>query len=95
MKSLHYAVHMNVFVVPQVSNQAGDKLVESIMLDYIMQLVARQGKVWTQSDHASKYMDGTSPVLSNLHTNITLETASDALTKVGKHAMLNIACVHS
>ena len=58
MKFLHYHVHMNVFVVPQVSNQAGDKLVESIMLDYIMQLVARQGKVWTQSDHASKYMDG-------------------------------------
>ena len=28
------------------------------MLDYIFSLLARQGKVWTESDHANKYMDG-------------------------------------
>ena len=31
---------------------------ESIVLDYLLALVARQGKVWTESDHADMYMDG-------------------------------------
>lgn len=31
---------------------------ESIIMDYLFQLVARQGTVWSESDHANKYMDG-------------------------------------
>jgi len=44
--------------VLQVSSQAGDKLMESIMLEYMLGLVARQGQVWSESDLANKYMDG-------------------------------------
>ncbi|XP_052805907.1 uncharacterized protein LOC128235194 isoform X3 [Mya arenaria] len=53
----HYDTKVMRRELKEVSSHAGDKLIESIMLDYIMQLVARQGKVWTESDHASKYMD--------------------------------------
>jgi len=31
---------------------------ESIMLEYMLGLVARQGQVWSESDLANKYMDG-------------------------------------
>ena len=33
---------------------------ESIMLDYLLSLVARQGTVWSESDHADMFMDGKS-----------------------------------
>jgi hypothetical protein len=42
----------------QVSSQAGDRLMESIMLDYILNLVSRQGNVWGESEYANKFMDG-------------------------------------
>ncbi|XP_052253861.1 uncharacterized protein LOC127860095 isoform X2 [Dreissena polymorpha] len=54
-----------------VSKQAGDRLMESIMLDYLLQLVARQGHVWTESDHANKYMDD---VMNNILMEKLLET---------------------
>ncbi|XP_063439535.1 uncharacterized protein LOC134720903 isoform X2 [Mytilus trossulus] len=41
----------------EVAKQAGDKLQESILLDYILSMVASQGRVWSQSDHANKYLD--------------------------------------
>ena len=28
------------------------------MLDYLLSLVARQGTVWSESDHADMFMDG-------------------------------------
>ncbi|KAK3588818.1 hypothetical protein CHS0354_028467 [Potamilus streckersoni] len=41
----------------EVSNQAGEKLIDSFMLEYLITLVARQGYVWTESDYANKLMD--------------------------------------
>lgn len=48
---------MSYHYILQVSSQAGDQLMESIVIDYLLQLMARQGKVWTESDHANKLMD--------------------------------------
>ena len=45
-------------IIIQVSKHAGDKLIESIILDYLLSTVARQGHVWTESDHADMAMDG-------------------------------------
>lgn len=41
----------------EVAKQAGDKLQESVLLDYILSLIASQGRVWSESDHANKYLD--------------------------------------
>ncbi|XP_041372596.1 uncharacterized protein LOC121385871 [Gigantopelta aegis] len=49
-----------------IRHQAGDKLVDSFCLEYLLSLVSRQGRVWTESDFASKYLD-------DLMTNLLLE----------------------
>lgn len=42
----------------QISKKAGDRLMESICLEYLLSLISRQGKVWNESDHANKFLDG-------------------------------------
>ncbi|XP_060552983.1 uncharacterized protein LOC132714204 isoform X5 [Ruditapes philippinarum] len=53
----HYDTKVLRRELKEVSSQAGDRLMESIMLDYILNLVSRQGNVWGESEYANKFMD--------------------------------------
>ncbi|KAL5019724.1 hypothetical protein ScPMuIL_002616 [Solemya velum] len=53
----HYDSQIVRRELKEVSHQAGDKLIDSVCMDYLISLISRQGIVWTESDHANKHMD--------------------------------------
>nr|XP_022326581.1 uncharacterized protein LOC111126331 isoform X1 [Crassostrea virginica] len=53
----HYDTKIEKKELKEISKKAGDKLMESICLEYLLSLISRQGKVWNESDHANKYLD--------------------------------------
>ena len=40
------------------------------MLDYLLSLVARQGTVWSESDHADMFMDGRSSLSQSIRLTV-------------------------
>ena len=42
----------------QVSKKAGGLLADSLLMGYMLSVISRQGKIWTQDDHANRYLDG-------------------------------------
>ncbi|XP_048776948.2 uncharacterized protein LOC125681077 isoform X2 [Ostrea edulis] len=53
----HYDTKIEKRELREVSKKAGDKLMESLCLEYLLSLISRQGKVWNESDHANRYLD--------------------------------------
>ena len=43
--------------IKEVKALTGDKLIDSLCLDYLLALTARQGKIFTQGEHANKLFD--------------------------------------
>ncbi|KAL4228739.1 hypothetical protein ACF0H5_011782 [Mactra antiquata] len=81
----HYDTKVMKRELKEVSSQAGDKLMESIMIDYLLTLLARQGNVWTESDHANKFMDDMiSSVLLDKMFNVTVHRRKTVKNKPTK-----------
>ncbi|XP_071111289.1 uncharacterized protein [Haliotis cracherodii] len=53
----HYDSKITRREMKSVKEKAGDRLVESLCLDYLLSLISRQGKVWTESDFANRFVD--------------------------------------
>ncbi|XP_048258055.1 uncharacterized protein LOC124113541 isoform X2 [Haliotis rufescens] len=53
----HYDSKITRREMKSVKEMAGDRLVESLCLDYLLSLISRQGKVWTESDFANRFVD--------------------------------------
>lgn len=53
----HYDTKIEKKELREISNKAGDRLMESICLEYLLSLISRQGKVWNESDLANKFLD--------------------------------------
>ena len=52
--------------IRQVRRDLGDKVLDSLQLDYLLLLFAKQGRIWTETEHIDKQLDGesvTSPKL--------------------------------
>ena len=45
-------------LISQVSKVASDRMMEGFILDNVLLLISRQGKVWGENDHYNKIMDG-------------------------------------
>ena len=44
--------------IRQVRRDLGDKVLDSLQLDYLLLLFAKQGRIWTETEHIDKQLDG-------------------------------------
>ena len=42
----------------QVTKKANGQLADSLLMGYMLSVIARQGKIYSQDDHADRYLDG-------------------------------------
>ncbi|XP_012935277.1 uncharacterized protein LOC101850543 isoform X2 [Aplysia californica] len=53
----HYDTKVMRREFKEVSMQAKNKLADVVIMEYILNLMSQQGKLWTEADHHNKYLD--------------------------------------
>lgn len=80
----------------EISKKAGDRLMESICLEYLLSLISRQGKVWNESDHANKFLDDVIlNILVGQYTNVIINRektfSNQSLKKLHEKVVSDVA----
>nr|KAG5705384.1 hypothetical protein BaRGS_011156 [Batillaria attramentaria] len=53
----HYDNKVTKRELREVTKKANGQLVDSLFMGYLLSVIARQGKLWTQDDHANRLLD--------------------------------------
>ncbi|KAK2170134.1 hypothetical protein LSH36_4g11046 [Paralvinella palmiformis] len=53
----HYSNKVRSRDIRQIKKNSGEKLQDSLSLDYLLAYIARQGDLWTEGEHANKLLD--------------------------------------
>lgn len=92
----HYDTKIEKKELREISKKAGNRLLESICLEYLLSLISRQGKVWNESDHANKFLDDVIlNILVSQYTNVIINRektiSNQSLKKLHEKVVSDVA----
>eukprot|EP00105_Crassostrea_gigas_P016646 XP_011434107.1 PREDICTED: uncharacterized protein LOC105333013 [Crassostrea gigas] len=92
----HYDTKIEKKELREISKKAGNRLMESICLEYLLSLISRQGKVWNESDHANKFLDDVIlNILVSQYTNVIINRektiSNQSLKKLHEKVVSDVA----